>query len=423
MVSPTKKILLATLLVNASRVLLAVVFMVSGFVKAVDPVGFMYKIKEYFAAFGFVDVPDFGMLCLALLFCGIEFIAGFFLLTGVYRRLVALLSFLMLLVYTPLTLYVALENPVPDCGCFGEAFRLTNWGTFVKNMLLLLFAAVVCFRNNMYKRRVSCKNRWMVVLFAFAYLLLLEAVSVWHLPVIDFRPYAIGIDLREAVKDVPSVYEMRYVYEKGGEQQVFTSDALPDSTWNYMGCRNELVVKGHAATAKDFSFIDRETGDDVVDAILADTGYVALVVMESLEKADESRVDKINDLYDYCKSGRVAFFAATSSGNDAVESWCKRTGAEYPLFWADDVMLKTVVRANPGLLLLKDGVVVGKWNINDVPEIDNLSPAELFVNARSYVDIMRGWSFWLLLFAVPVAIILFMDMFAGSASKRENSKE
>ena len=158
--------------------MLAVVFMVSGFVKAVDPVGFMYKIKEYSGVLGVVDLPDFWMLFLALLLSGVEFIAGLFLLTGIYRKVVALLSLVLLLLYTPLTFYIALENPVPDCGCFGDAFQLTNWETFAKNLLLLFFAAVVCVKNRLYKRRVSGKNRWMVVLFAFSYLFLLEAVSV-----------------------------------------------------------------------------------------------------------------------------------------------------------------------------------------------------------------------------------------------------
>lgn len=423
MVSPTKRILLTTLLANACRVLLAVVFMVSGFVKAVDPVGFMYKITEYSVALDLAQLSSSWMLFFALLFSGVEFVAGFFLLTGIWRKTVATFILVMLLFYTPLTLYIAIENPVPDCGCFGDAFLLGNWQTFAKNAFLLAMAVAVAVKNSLYRRCLSSKSRWMAVLFALAYILLVEGMSVWHLPVIDFRPYAIGTNLREAVEDVPPVYENASVYEKGGEQRTFATDSLPDDTWNYIGSSNRLVKEGRRATVNDFVFLDRVTGDDYASEILADTGYVVLVVMESLEVADESRVDKINDIYDYCGDNDIPFYAATSSADDAVEVWCRRTGAEYSLLWADDIALKTMVRANPGLLLIKDGYIIEKWNITDVPDVDKMSQGESLHNSIGYVKFMRGWPFWLLLFAVPVAVILFMDMFVKKPAEMKNEKQ
>ena len=137
-----------------------------------------------------------------------------------------------------------------------------------------------------------------------------------------------------------------------------------------------------------------------------------------VENADESRVDKINDLYDYCKEHKMPFYAATSSTEEAVALWRKRTGAEYPLYWADNDMLKTMIRANPGLVLVKDGVVVEKWNIHDVPAVDTMSQQGSLLG-RDYVKIMRGWRFWLLLFALPVALILFIDMFAAPRKKQK----
>lgn len=422
MVSPTKRILLTTLLTNACRVLLAIVFLVSGFVKAVDPMGFMYKITEYAMAFG-IEASSSWMLFFALLFSGVEFVTGFFLLTGICRRAVAMFTLVLLLFYVPLTLYIALENPVSDCGCFGDALQFTNWQTFVKNLLLLIMAVVVVLKNSLYKRCLSSKNRWMAVLYVLLYVLLIEWMSVWHLPVIDFRPYAIGTNLREAVEDVPARYEVLSVYEKDGKQQTFTADALPDSTWSYIGSSNRLLERGRRAAVNDFFFIDSKTDYDFAPDILADAGYVVLVVMESLETADESRVDKINDIYDYCKENGVAFYAATSSSASAANEWSKRTGAEYPLLWADDVALKTMIRANPGLLLIKDGCVVEKWNITDVPDFDNLSGNAIFSTTPDYVGSMRGWSFWLLLFAVPVAIILFIDMFAVRPSETDSDKQ
>ena len=299
-----------------------------------------------------------------------------------------------------------------------------NQETFVKNIFLLLMAAVVCFNTSLYRRCISSSSRWAAVIFILIYTVLVEGMSLQHLPVIDFRPFAIGTDLREAVEDIPSQYEAVAVYEKGGTRREFATDALPDSTWSYIGSRNRLVAPARPAAVSNFLFIDLATDYDIAEDILADPGYVALLVIESVESADESRVDKINDLYDYCKEHELPFYAATSSSEDAVALWRKRTGAEYPIYWADNDMLKTAVRANPGLLLLKDGVVVEKWNIADVPAVDTMSGSSLSLLQEglfdNYVKVMRGWRFWLLLFAIPMALILFIDMFA--APKKRDSE-
>lgn len=425
MVSPTKKRLLAILLTNTCRVLIAILFMVSGFVKAVDPMGFFYKLKEYAAAFDVTLFSDAWLLFFALVIIGVEFIAGFLLLIGVYRKPVAVLTFIAMLFYTPFTLYLMLENPVTDCGCFGDAMQLTNQETFVKNLFLMIMAGIVCFNTALYRRCISGKSRWIAVLFILFYTVLIESMSLWHLPVIDFRPFAIGTNLREAMIDVPAQYETVAVYEKDGRKQEFSTENLPGADWNYIGSRSRLVVPARAAMVTDFALIDLATDYDATEDILADTGYVAILVMESLENADESRVDKINDIYDYSKNHGLSFYAATSSAEEAVALWNKRTGAEYPLYWADNDMLKTMVRANPGLLLLKDGVIVEKWRIDDVPSVDTMSSASSLLNddwIANYVSIMRGWRFWLLLFVVPMSFILFGDMFAGLGERKRNKK-
>ena len=420
MVSPTKKILLTTLLTNACRVLLAILFLVSGFVKAVDPTGFFYKLKEYAAAFDVTLFSDAWLLFFALVIVGAEFVLGFFLLTGIYRRPVAWLSFVAMLFYIPFTLYLWLQNPIPDCGCFGDAMRLTNEETFVKNLFLLLMAAVVCFNTSYYRRCISSGTRWIAVLFALFYIILLEGMSIGHLPVIDFRPFARGTNLREATVDVPAQYITQAVYEKDGELRNFPEDSIPGDGWRYFGSRDQKISFGRPAAITDFCFIDLATGYDAAEDILSATGYVAILVLEMVENADESRVDKINDLYDYCKEHKMPFYAATSSTEEAVALWRKRTGAEYPLYWADNDMLKTMIRANPGLVLVKDGVVVEKWNIHDVPAVDTMSQQGSLLG-RDYVKIMRGWRFWLLLFALPVALILFIDMFAAPRKKQKQA--
>lgn len=421
MVSPTKKILLTTLLTNACRVLLAILFMVSGFVKAVDPIGFFYKLKEYAAVFDVTFFSDAWLLFFALVIVGAEFVAGFFLLTGIYRKPVAILSFFALLFYTLLTLYLWVENPVADCGCFGDALQLTNQETFVKNLFLLLMAIVVCFNTSYYRHCISSNTRWIAVVFAIAYTVLIEGMSMQHLPVIDFRPFAIGTDLRTAIVGEPARYLTFAVYEKDGELYDFPDDSVPTGDgWTYFGHRDRVVSHGRPAAIDNFSFIDLATDYDVAEDIIADTAYVALLVLESVENADESRVDRINDLYDYCKEHKLSFYAATSSSEDAVALWRKRTGAEYPLYWADNDMLKTMIRANPGLVLIKDGVVIEKWDIDDVPVVDTMSEQGSLLG-KDYVKTMRGWRFWLLLFVLPMAFILFVDMIAAPRKKKKQA--
>lgn len=422
------------LLVNISRLLLAAVLVVSGFVKAVDPVGLSYKLSEYAWAFGFNGIDEGWLIFGAMALSAAEFVLGVFLLMGVYNRTVTTAVFLFFLFFTPFTLILALWNPVRDCGCFGDAVVLSNWATFWKNVLLLVFATLCCFKRRLFIRKMSLVNRWMVPIFAICYIASLEGASLTHLPVIDFRPFAVGSNLREAVEDVPAVIKSIYRFEKAGQVMEFDEFTYPDSTWNYLGSRSETVEFGRPARVADFAFMDAD-GEDYAPQILADTGYVCLLVFNRLEAADESRVDKINDMYDYCREQGVPFYAATSSDDEAVELWHKRTGGEYPILWADEIMLKTVVRSNPGLLLIKDGRVAGKWNVADLPSVEKIekSPTKMPDSVRSVYSYIRGWRLWVILFAVPLMAIMFIDMLTAAVRKllvflrlrkvRDNDKE
>lgn len=410
-----KKKAVTALAVNVSRLLLAAVLVISGFVKAVDPMGLSYKLAEYAGAFGIDSIGEGWLLFAAIMLSAAEFVLGLLLLMGVYNRIVTMFIFVFFLFFTPFTLILALWNPVRNCGCFGDAFVMSNWATFGKNLLLLMFATLCCFMNRLFIRKMSLVNRWMVPLFAVCYIALLEGVSLMYLPVIDFRPFAVGSDIRAAVEDVPSVQKNIYKFEKGGQVMEFDELTYPDTTWNYLGSRSEIVKPGVPAKVADFAFLDAD-GEDYAPQMLSDTGYVCLLISSNLEMADESRVDKINDLYDYCQENGFPFYAATSSDEDAVERWCKRTGAEYSLLWADEIVLKTIVRANPGVLLLKDGVVKGKWNVSDLPSVERISvsPTRMPDGVRSVYTYIRGWKLWAVLFLVPLFSIMFIDMLTAA---------
>ena len=403
-----------TLLTNISRFVLAIVLMVSGFVKAVDPMGAMYKLQEYASAFSADILSDDWMLFFAILQAALEFLAGIFLLLGVYRKPLSVFVLLMFLFFTPFTLYIAIAGPVDDCGCFGDAVTLTNTETFLKNLFLLMLAVAVFLGRRRFVYNISSKSRWMAVIFSIFYIALLEGVSLSHLPVVDFRPYAVGNDLRGMVQASYDTYEVVSVYEKDGERREFSEDNIPDSSWLFVESRSELVTKGEKPLISDFSIVDWDEDYDIAEDVLADTGYVCILAIEEVEKASVSRVDKINDLYDYCLENSVPFYAATSSEEEAIALWRRRTGAEYPIYWADASMLRTMVRANPGLLLLKNGVVVGKWDSADIPDIELLpaSPTRMPDKVSTLFTRVRGLRFWLLFLAVPLLLIAAGDALA-----------
>lgn len=403
-----------TLLTNISRFVLAMVLMVSGFVKAVDPMGAMYKLQEYASAFSADILSDDWMLFFAILQAALEFLAGIFLLLGVYRKPLSVFVLLMFLFFTPFTLYIAIAGPVDDCGCFGDAVTLTNTETFLKNLFLLMLAVAVFLGRRRFVYNISSKSRWMAVIFSIFYIALLEGVSLSHLPVVDFRPYAVGNDLRGMVQASYDTYEVVSVYEKDGERREFSEDNIPDSSWLFVESRSELVTKGEKPLISDFSIVDWDEDYDIAEDVLADTGYVCILAIEEVEKASVSRVDKINDLYDYCLENSVPFYAATSSEEEAIALWRRRTGAEYPIYWADASMLRTMVRANPGLLLLKNGVVVGKWDSADIPDIELLpaSPTRMPDKVSTLFTRVRGLRFWLLFLAVPLLLIAAGDALA-----------
>ena len=416
-------------MVNVCRFVLGATFVFSGFVKAVDPMGFYYKVQDYLMAFGLVRwVPTILILFFCIGLAAVEFCVGIFLCFGIRRRVAAPVAFLLMAVMTPLTLYLALFDPVEDCGCFGDAWVLTNWQTFGKNVLLLLAAWVVFKRPKRIWRFVSPKLEWMVSMYSFLFIFVFSFYCLANLPVLDFRPYKIGTNLFEATQippdAKPTVSEERYVYEKDGERREFTGDAMPDSTWTFIEYRSVVVEQGYVPPIQNFYMLDPETDEDKAYEVLSDTNYVFLLVVNRVEEADDGNIDLINEIYDYSVEHGYAFYALTSSALDEIEMWCDRTGAEYPFYGGGDTEYKTIIRSNPGLLLLKDGVILNKWSDNQLPdEYDLTAPLDqLEIGQLKDVDDLRTIGYVLLWFFVPLALVVALDL-AVVRRREEKAKE
>ena len=364
---------ISKIITNVCRLILSLTFIISGFVKAVDPLGTQYKIDDYLAAMHLAAfLPDYVTLSMSVLLSACEFTIGIMLLFAAHRRVISRLIFLIMSVMTPITLWLALFNPISDCGCFGDAVVLTNWETFFKNLVLLASAIIVWRKPDYMQRFVSQSNQWIVLNYTVIFVLFLSGYCLYKLPLFDFRPYHIGADIKKGM-EIPKgaknpVFETTFVLEKNGVRKEFSLDNYPDSTWTFVDRKTVEKEKGYVPPIHDFSIQRVADGEDITEQVLDNKGYTFLLISPHLEQADDSNIDLINQIYDYCKYNGYGFFCLTASPQKAIGRWNGITGAEYPYCNTDETTLKTIVRSNPGLVLLKDGIVVRKWSHNDLPD-------------------------------------------------------
>mgnify|MGYP003498326622 FL=1 len=367
---------LASILAGISRTLLGLVFIFSGAVKAIDPLGTVYKIEDYLKAFGgfFTELlPMAEVAAWALII--LELLLGVCMVLNIRTQWTAWVSLLFYLVMTPLTLYIALTNPVSDCGCFGDAVVLTNWQTFWKNVVLITLAIILVALR---KHTRQLWSNWMEVVLATLTIIAAIAFMTWtrlHLPVKDFRPYKIGNHLptlMEYPDDAePDVYEYSFVYEKDGVEQTFTLDNYPkgDSTWTFVRSNSKLIKKGYEPPIHDFEIINAE-GEDLTWDILESEEPITLVVMYDLNKADKKQMKKVEAILGdeamRQEGDEAGVYILTGSGTDEIINF----SLEYPalsdcICTCDPVTLKTIVRANPGAIVVQNGIVIDKYNLRD----------------------------------------------------------
>ncbi len=360
------------ILLHSSRVLFGLMFVFSGFVKAVDPLGMTYKLQDYFTAFGgiFTSFSD-NAFAMAIALSTIELLIGLNLVFSIQVRRTALAALAFVLVMTPLTLYIALKNPVSDCGCFGEALVISNWETFWKNIVLLGLILTVLFTT---RPRQTFFLLWIEWIAMFTFVGVGVSISVYaynHLPQIDFTPYKKGANIAEAMKTPEGApqdeYATTFIYEKNGNQQEFTLENYPndDSTWNFIDQKTTLVKEGFKPKIHDFRVFN-SMDEDIVPELLEYKGYTYLLVLYEVNKASEEGAKIAEQFYNKYKNTSVRFFAITASTDKDIATFTQKTNSTYPFYKADPITLKTVVRANPGLVLIKDGVVVGKWHWKDI---------------------------------------------------------
>jgi uncharacterized membrane protein YphA (DoxX/SURF4 family) len=400
-----------------SRIIVGVVFIFSSFVKAVDPIGSTLKFTDYFIAFG---IPFLNPLALpmAILLSSTEFLVGISLLFGYKYRFASWILIVFMSFFTILTLILAITNPVTDCGCFGDAIIMTNWQTFFKNVCILPFSIIIFFFRNRMPALYSSLKEWVFIALYATIIVVLQFYSLRHLPPLDFRPYSIGTYITDKMtipEDKPiDEYRTYLYYEKDGRVEEFTEENFPwqDTSWKFIESKHVLIKKGYEPPIHDFTMYD-DNGYDHTEVVLADEGYTFLLISDNLAKADINGLEKSILLASSAYANNHSFYCLTASSSQEVEEISSSLALQYSFYTTDEIALKTIIRSNPGLLLIKEGVIINKWHYRDFPDPEEMSSellAKSLTRLRKDSELTTVFYFVAFVFLIALSIRFFFPV-------------
>lgn len=343
-----------SVLVWALRIVVGAVFLFSGFAKAVDPWGGLYKISEYL---GVMHIPASreATLILAILLAGAEFLIGAMLAVGAFRRLSAWALAAFMLVMTPLTLWIYIAQPVADCGCFGDAVIISNSATFWKNMLLCVAAYFIVRFNPRVPGLIHPRLQWLAAVITMAFTGVVSLIGYNVQPLIDFRPYPEGREL-----SAPEEPQPRYIYALKGRERSFSADSLPDAPWEYV--RREE----YAPSSSEMVIFDADGNDITADLIRDAESPLLLLCVSDPARHGISRGRMANTLYEYSRTHDISMAAVIADGTDPVQ-WADSVHAAYPVFTAEDTDIKELVRGDAALVYIDADTIRWKRNLYSMP--------------------------------------------------------
>ncbi|MDE6479728.1 MAG: DoxX family protein [Muribaculaceae bacterium] len=357
-----------TFLTWMMRLAVGCVFIVSGLSKGIDPWGTYYKTMEYLEVMH-IPIVEWGntVLVLSFILFSVEFIIGVSLAFGCFRKASPIMAALFMLVMLPLTLWIAISDPVADCGCFGDFLVISNWSTFIKNCLISLAVIWLLKFNAKVKSLISPYLQWIAAVAMAAYIVLVGYVGYWQQPMIDFRPYKVGSRLLSQDGESEYIPHYEFIYEKDGEfKRIGEDDDIPDEAegWRFVRreekefTKNPDAALAEAADTPDFR-IWSEDGEEDVTEMLCGFDRQLILFVPDINSLSMATSWKINRLYDMAKSQDTEFFAVVAGSPDAIEEWRDLSSGQYPIYTAEDTSIKELVRGNPALVSLEDGTI--KW--------------------------------------------------------------
>jgi len=362
-----------------SRIALGGAFIFSGFVKAIDPLGSVYKLQDYFLAFGIPGLLSFA-LPLAVLLSTLELVIGLGAVLRIKMPFTALGGLLLMAFFTPLTLFIALTNPVPHCGCFGDAIVMSNWQTFYKNMVLLTAAVVLFSHRKKLKPLWSPKGDLGLMALLASMSVLLSLYCLHNLPLMDFRPWKVGSPVAQLAISPREEANVYLIFEntRTGEKREYPAHDYPwndpqwTAQWTFRDQRKEFTRPPQEAAIENF-YIQDAQGHDLTEFFLTQPGYLLIVVAHDLQRTSmEAFKDRITPLAKAAEDHGHPLIVLTGSSLQAVEDFTQAHQASYPFYLSDEIALKTIIRSNPGLVLMKEGVVRGKWAHRNILPLEKM---------------------------------------------------
>ena len=359
------------LLRNLSRILTGIVFVFSGFVKGVDPLGTAYKITDYFEAYHLSWAAPLS-LSLSIILCTFEFTLGILLIFNVKIKQVAWFVLLLMSFFTIVTFYDALYSPVPDCGCFGDAIILTNWQTFYKNLALMILVLII-FRGRLQLKTVTSNIKdWSIIILTVMIFAWFSVYNYRNLPIINFRPWKTGNKMI-ADNPQPSKFYLTYKNKKSGESKEYLSNELPwqdtvwAANWEYVSTRednpNKLKLGAFAITDS--------SGTDLTEHFIKNPEFQFFVATYNLNESSKKGFKRIKDFIKKANASGISIIVLTGSSPEEIEIFKKANpDIEFEIYSSDDISLKAMIRSNPGLVLLKKAVVLGQWHWRNIPDFD-----------------------------------------------------
>ena len=357
------------IILNLLRIIVGVLFIFSGLIKANDPLGLSYKMDEFFEVLHLTFLSPYS-LAFSVVMNAFEIIAGVAVLVGYRMRIFSVLLLLLIIFFTFLTAFALFSGTIRECGCFGDCIKLTPVETFWKDVILLLMILVIFFYR---KKILPVKGAAGVFILSVLLSFGVQAYTLKHLPIFDCLPYKVGNNIPEKMKlppgATPDVYEMVFIYEKDGQKKEFTADNYPwsDSTWKFVDRKDKLVKKGNAEPAiKDFILTDLD-GVNQTEAVLSANKPVYLFLVQKVQNAGSGWEAKMKALHAKWKNQEILIYGVTASTKDEIAAFKQQHGLEFPFVQMDGVAIKTAGRSNPCLMLLNKGTIKGKWHYNDIP--------------------------------------------------------
>ncbi len=410
------------IVVRIVQFLFAILFIFSGLVKCVDPAGTAIKITEYLQYFGLDMLIDLTM-GMAWLLCIVEFICGVNMLLGQARNLTLFVSTLLLLVFTPLTLWLAVSGAIKECGCFGDAVHLTNWQTFSKNLILDFMLIILWIKKNQMYTLLGRTFYFLYIYWVFGLAVWLCWLGTWREPFVDFRPFKPGTNLVTSVlgegRSQISESEVWYscIYQKDGQKKEFPLDSIPaeEDGWEFVETiehsGNESVAGSSQGSSIDF-YVKTEDGQVITDEIISRLGYTILLLSHSLDKASQHDIDRIEALSEYAEDNDYAFLCLTARDQDQLDRWKFNTGAEYRFVFTDASIIETMCRSNPAIMLLRDGVICWKspLSVLDTEGLTSVKLDEQSSGDIEEIDVHNRILFLLFLLFAPFFLFLLIEI-------------